>query len=473
MAAAKRRSRGYIETREDRAKGKFRAVAFAGSDPLTGKPRYLRKSTDTYAEAQKELTKLLTQLDAKQHPRSQITVGEIVEKWLEVGELAETTRQRYDGLVRNYIQPTFGDSPAAKVDAELLGRFYSRLRRCYRLCTRPARDHECRPLSSSTVRAVHFILRAALDRAVRWKYLGINEAAMATPPAFERPEPDPPSAEEIAALLNEAWRDPIWGTFLWLTMVTGCRRGEMCALRWADLDIERAVLTVERSLSETTGSLREKTTKTRQKRRIALDPNTVDLLIAHREQCESECAALSIELDRDAFIFSNSPDGSKPWLPSTVTQKYRRVARQAGLRSTRFHSLRHYSATELLTAGVDLRTVAGRLGHGSGGATTLRFYAAWVAEADHRAAEAIGKLLPKPDPTQLPPRSPYEKLAAELRQAITAGEFAPGDPLPTCVQLAQQHAVSVGTVNRAIALLSETGLVTTGRGKRTVIADPS
>lgn len=77
-------------------KGKFRAVAFACSDPLTGKPRYLRKSADTYAEAQKELTKLLTQLDAKQHPRSQITVGEIVEKWLEVSDLAETTRQRYD-----------------------------------------------------------------------------------------------------------------------------------------------------------------------------------------------------------------------------------------------------------------------------------------------------------------------------------------------------------------------------------------
>jgi len=62
---------------------------------------------------------------------------------------------------------------------------------------------------------------------------------------------------------------------------------------------------------------------------------------------------------------------------------------------THLHSLRHYSATELLSAGVDLRTVAGRLGHGGGGATTLRVYAAWVAASDRKAAELLGARLPK------------------------------------------------------------------------------
>jgi integrase len=57
---------------------------------------------------------------------------------------------------------------------------------------------------------------------------------------------------------------------------------------------------------------------------------------------------------------------------------------------------RHYSATELLTAGVDLRTVAGRLGHGGGGATTLRVYAAWVGESDRRAAEILGSRMTRP-----------------------------------------------------------------------------
>jgi integrase len=61
------------------------------------------------------------------------------------------------------------------------------------------------------------------------------------------------------------------------------------------------------------------------------------------------------------------------------------------------HALRHYSATELLTAGVDLRTVAGRLGHGGGGATTLRVYAAWVSSADRQAAEILGGRMKRPD----------------------------------------------------------------------------
>ena len=118
----------------------------------------------------------------------------------------DTTRQRYEGLVRLYIEPTLGSHMAAKLDAELLERLYSRMRRCKRLCAKPPRDHVCRPLSASTVRQTHFVLRAALDRAVRWNYLGVNVAAMAAPPAFERSDPDPPSPEEVAALLNDAWR---------------------------------------------------------------------------------------------------------------------------------------------------------------------------------------------------------------------------------------------------------------------------
>lgn len=78
--------------------------------------------------------------------------------------------------------------------------------------------------------------------------------------------------------------------------------------------------------------------------------------------------------------------------------------------------------------------------------------------------------MPRPDPANIPPRNPYEQLAAELRRSITAGELAPGEPLPTCAELARQHDVSVGTVNRAVALLSEAGLVSTGRGKRTTVA---
>lgn len=84
----------------------------------------------------------------------------------------------------------------------------------------------------------------------------------------------------------------------------------------------------------------------------------------------------------------------KPYPPDAVSSRYKKMAIRLGIK-THIHALRHFSATELLTAGVDLRTVAGRLGHGGGGATTLRVYAAWVAAADQKAAEILGGRMPK------------------------------------------------------------------------------
>lgn len=77
-----------------------------------------------------------------------------------------------------------------------------------------------------------------------------------------------------------------------------------------------------------------------------------------------------------------------------MTQRYKDMAARASIK-THLHALRHYSVAELLSAGVDIRTVAGRLGHGGGGATTLRVYAAWVAASDRKAAEILGSRMPK------------------------------------------------------------------------------
>ena len=382
--------------------------------------------------------------------------------------------RRYQQLVRDYVDPSIGSLQAAKLDAELLEQLYSRLQKCRARCGgRPGAGHTCRPLSNSTVRQVHFIIRAALDRAVRWQYIAVNPAALALPPSFKKPTPDPPSAEEIAAVLNEAWKEPAWGLLLWLVMVTGCRRGELCALRWTDLNLDRATLKIERSSQQTTEGVREKGTKSGQERLVALDPYTVDLLRAHRAASQDQCEQVGTGLARAAFIFSASADFSTPLVPSSVSQRYRRLAVRNQLRSTRIHALRHYSATELLSAGVDVRTVAGRLGHGSGGATTLRYYAAWVAKADHRAAASIADTLPRPDTSRRHPRSPYEKLAAQLRGAIEQGIYPVGSFLPITIELASAHNVSVGTVNRAIALLKSVGLVAAKRGERaTVLPGP-
>jgi integrase len=276
------------------------------------------------------------------------------------------------------------------------------------------------------VRKIHFILSGALELAVRWRHVGVNRAAMARAPSPSRPEPDPPSTAEAAALLNAAWVDPDRGLLLWLTMVTGLRRGEVSALRWGHVDFDRGSLLVQRANAQPRSGIREKETKTGQHRRVALDQRTISLPTAHRQLFAARCAALGCDLDNEAWLFSPAPDGSAPYPPQSLTQRYRRLAIKLQFRSTRLHSLRHYSATELLAAGVDLRTVAGRLGHGSGGATTLRIYAAWVDAAGQRAADTMAGIMPEQVVVPAPPQSPYEVIAASLRGRLERGELLPG-----------------------------------------------
>lgn len=212
-----------------------------------------------------------------------------------------------------------------------------------------------------------------------------------------QPNPHPPSASDAARLVTEAWKDADWGAFVWLAMTTGARRGELCALRWGHVDLAAAVASLRMSLYvDDDGELKEKDTKTHQQRRVALDAETVEVLRDHLARCEARVPARVSALPADAYVFSPDPDGTSPLVPDTATQRFARMADRLGV-DTNLHALRHYSATELIAAGVDVRTVAGQLGHGGGGATTLRVYAAWLSESDQRAAATLhGRMPPRP-----------------------------------------------------------------------------
>jgi integrase len=481
---------------EELPSGALRVTVYAGIDPVTKRRHRLREivpaGPKAAAEAEKVMRRLASQVDDQRQPRTSATVDQLLDRHFELVTLEENTLHTYVGYANKHIRPLIGGVKVGSLDAGLFDSFYAELRRCREHCDRSpyiehrtgrehtcddrCRPHVCSALGASTIRQIHFILSGALKRAVRWRWLATSPITQADPPAAPKPNPRPPSAAEAAQILAEAWKDPDWGTLIWLTMVTGARRGELCGIRWRHVNPDAGVLEVERSIGQRGGRTWEKDTKAHQQRRIALDPETIVLLTEHRRRCAARAAALDLELPEDAFVFSLAPDGSTHLLPDSVGQRYGKLAKRLGINST-IHKLRHYSATELITAGVDIRTVAGRLGHGGGGTTTLRVYTAWVSESDQRASTALFSRMPaRPAPAAQAvaptdvPRYPYEQVAAALREAIEAGVFPLGDLLPTVKDLGTTHGVSAGTAQRAVSLLKRWGYVevSAGLGARVV-----
>jgi integrase len=103
-------------------------------------------------------------------------------------------------------------------------------------------------------------------------------------------------------------------------------------------------------------------------------------------------AMCRVELSEDAFVFSSAGDCSEPRYPDSVTRGFKRLCVEAGLPNVRLHDLRHFVASQLLGAGVDVRTVAGRLGHRNA-ATPLQRHAHFVEQADRVAADVIGRVI--------------------------------------------------------------------------------
>jgi integrase/DNA-binding transcriptional regulator YhcF (GntR family) len=499
-AAPKRRTRGEIKTLPS---GSLQVRVYAGNDPLTGHRNYLLETIPAGPKAEKEAekarTRLLNRVDEQRAPRTKATVDQLMDRYFELLDVDVTTRTGYEGYIRNHIRPLLGKIQVGKLNGETFDSFYAILRTCrahcggqkyieHRMrkpheCTDKCKPHKCRALATSSIRQIHWILSGALQRAVRWGWITINPLDQAEAPGAVTPDPHPPTPEQAAAIVNEAFKDLAWGMLVWVAMTTGVRRGELCALRWDLLDLDNALVTIRTSIAQDGRKTWEKSTKTHQQRRITLDAETVGLLRAYKQECEEQAAKVSQKIKPDGRVFSSAIDHSTWLKPGTVSQRYRRMCEKLHW-DMNIHELRHYSATELISAGVDVRTVAGRLGHGGGGATTLRVYTAWVSEADQRAAKNIGGRMPSPPivfdsagsavSTHEPElNSPYQKIAADLRGAIICGALTVGAQLPTVVDLAKRYNVASGTAQRAIAELKAAGLVTVSRGKRAVVADPT
>jgi integrase len=385
---------GYIRQRGNT----WQVIVHAGHDPITGKRRNLTGTARTKREAQALRARLLNQVNEGKRPAADATVAQLLERWLEVADLAWSTRVTYQGYINRTILPALGEVPLRRLDTATLDRFYTTLR---------ARGGSGgKPLAAASVRQVHAILRRALGQAARWGWIPANPAALASPPRAGPADIRPPDPEELSRLLDAAYQaDPDFAALLWLAATTGARRGELCALRWSNVDLDASELLIVRNLIVRGGQLLEKDTKTHAARRIALFDDSVALLDEHRHRCAQRAQTCGAMLMRDAYVFSFDPAGRQPMNPDSVTHRFGRLAKQLGLR-VRLHDLRHYAATQLIAGGVDVGTVSGRIGHAGGGTTTLRVYTHFQAAADRRAAQLLEQTLRRPNRSD--PAAPAE-----------------------------------------------------------------
>jgi integrase len=178
-------------------------------------------------------------------------------------------------------------------------------------------------LAPATVRQVHAIVRRAFRQAVLWGWIASNPAANATPPRVAINQLSAPTVEQVITLLQRAKLDnPEFGRFLHVAASTGARRGEVCALRWNNLDENLKTLTIEHSIIDLPGGIAEKDTKNHISRRLALDPGTLDALQQQRAHAKKMAAASGIVLPVSAYVFSSEPDGRIPWVPGSVTMRF-------------------------------------------------------------------------------------------------------------------------------------------------------
>jgi integrase len=259
---------------------------YAGRDPLTGRKRYVSQQVPSQTKASMRQAKqiearLLEKVGAGRHKGSRSrTMNELLERWLEwrptVRPVAPTTVSSYRAAMDRYILPALGKLPVRQLDAATLDAFYARLR--------TAGSKGGRPLKASTVHEVHAVLSGALKQAVLWGWIGHNPAKLATAPSVEKADVQPPQAEDASRLLSAAMaEDPELALFLRLAVVLGARRGELCALRLSDIDVERGeVLIAGNVVRVPKQALVHKDTKTHAKRRVAVGAGTVELLRPRR-----------------------------------------------------------------------------------------------------------------------------------------------------------------------------------------------
>jgi integrase len=362
------------------------AIVIDARDPATGeRKRRWHSFAGTKREAQAEAARLITEIKTGTAVEpSRITVAAFLERWIEHmhGQVSPRSHERYTELCRKNIVPLLGDLTLKKLQAAHISQAYAKALASGR------RDGKG-GLSAGSVIYMHRVLKQALSQAVRWQLLSRDPADGVKPPKLERKQMKALDADGTAALVEAARGTTLFMPIL-LGVTTGMRRGEIAALRWRHVDLDRGRIAVVESAEQTRQGVRYKPPKSGRGRTVALAAGIVEELRAHRTQQAQDLLKLGTRLTGDTFVVAQA-DG-RPLQPRSLTHAFEIFLAKHGLPRVRLHDLRHTHATAMLAAGVHAKIVQERLGHSTIG-ITMDIYSHVLEGMQEEAAESVDAVL--------------------------------------------------------------------------------
>lgn len=341
---------------------------------------------ETLSEAKAARARAMAELSRNAYlPPTRLTLTEFVEdQWLP----AQRTRVRR-GTLELYkqewarVKPRVGNFQLRSISPARLQSLYADLLE--------SGNRKREPLSPRSVQITHAFVHRCLVDAVRWGLLDRNPADLVDKPTAPRPEIRAWAPIQVRTFLECAGKDrlaPLWR----LLATTGMRRGEALGLRWTDVDLESARISIQQSLLEyRRGKAVFGEPKTSNARRsIDLDAQTVATLKRWRIQLSEEQLRGGPAYERSPLMFVD--ERGRPLRPETVSRIFGRLEEQAGLPHITLHGLRHSHATAMLAAGISPKVAQERLGHFSV-SLTLDTYSHTIAGMQAEAARRVAELI--------------------------------------------------------------------------------
>lgn len=331
----------------------YEGRATTGYDLGTGKQKQCSITGKTQKEVATQLREITTELDNGEYIEpTKMTVAEWLNLWSEnyLVKVKESTRASYKGHIRNHLIPGLGAVCLCDLKTYQVQRLINDL---------PSE----KGLSNKTVKNIMSILNKALRQAVREEIIRKNPCDAYELPSVERKEIVPLDENDSRAFLA-AIRGHRFELLYIFTLFTGLREGEVLGLRWECINFERGIITVDKQLQREKkkgGEYRLVSLKNKRTRIIAPAPYVMDLLkkqMVLQTQMKELAGSAWIKSD---LVFTN--ELGRYLIPVTVYKNLKKIVAEIGRPETRFHDLRHSFAVASISAGDDIKTVQGNLGH--------------------------------------------------------------------------------------------------------------